>query len=354
MQFCCLFTVIKDSGEISVGLIYTSGMTSKKIRVSGLTSPQIGLSLFFPFVVCSFTLLGFLGSFFWVFDLCAHFRVQYLAILVLSSIFFLILKRFRAAAGFAVFALINLIAIAPLFFGEEESRILAPERLRLLVLNVNSTGGDVDKVMQLIRKSDADLVALQEISSRWLKQLAQQKSAYSFSIISPREDNFGMALLSRIPLLASESVTIGKTGVPSIVSRVLWKLRPVQIIVTHPLPPIGPGYADRRDDQLEQLSGFIDSEVPTIITGDLNTTPWGYAFKRLLRQSGLKNSARGFGIQATWPAGNIFLRIPIDHVLLSSDFRVIERSVGESVDSDHLPILIELASIYPVDEVPAE
>lgn len=322
-------------------------MTGMENVTSGFLLSLKGLVAALIFAVCLFSLLGYLGEFFWVFDLFAHFRVQYFLILALSAIICFFSTSVKSAIFVMVFALINFITIAPLFLSDVGKCSLYPERLRVLTLNVNSRAGDIEKVMKLIDESDVDLVALQEVSMRWLEQLAKQQVAYPFSVISPREDNFGIALLSRIPFTASRTVEIGGAGVPSIFATIDWKPVPVQVCVTHPLPPIGREYARYRDAQLDQLPESIEKNVPTILVGDLNTTPWGFTFKRLLNQTRLKNSAPPFGIQATWPAGNPLLRIPIDHILISPDLLVIERKVGENTGSDHLPVLAELALIQP-------
>jgi len=53
------------------------------------------------------TLLGFLGSWSWAFDLCAHFRVQYFLGLTAVAILLLIPRQRKAAAIFGVLALVS-------------------------------------------------------------------------------------------------------------------------------------------------------------------------------------------------------------------------------------------------------
>jgi hypothetical protein len=44
-----------------------------------------------------------------------------------------------------------------------------------------------------------------------------------------------------------------------------------------------------------------------------------------------------------WPTwAPSFLRVPIDHIFVSSSWRVIDRRLGPMVGSDHLPVLVDL------------
>ena len=71
--------------------------------------------------------------------------------------------------------------------------------------------------------------------------------------------------------------------------------------------------------------------------------PWSLPLRRLIRQTGLRDSALGFGVQPTWPAGMLLARIQIDQCLVSEDLKVVRRDVGPDVGSDHLPLVVELA-----------
>jgi endonuclease/exonuclease/phosphatase family metal-dependent hydrolase len=58
----------------------------------------------------------------------------------------------------------------------------------------------------------------------------------------------------------------------------------------------------------------------------------------------------GFGVKTSWPVPvPSFLRIPIDHCLLSDDFHVTSVEVGSSIGSDHLPLVVT-ASLKEADK----
>jgi endonuclease/exonuclease/phosphatase (EEP) superfamily protein YafD len=99
-----------------------------------------------------------------------------------------------------------------------------------------------------------------------------------------------------------------------------------------------------RNDQLEKLAQLVrDQKKPVLLVGDLNVSPWSSYFTRLLKNSGLKNSMKGFGFQPSWPSNTSFLRIPIDHVLYTPEIVIRNRAVGPDVGSDHLPVIVDFA-----------
>ena len=82
---------------------------------------------------------------------------------------------------------------------------------------------------------------------------------------------------------------------------------------------------------------------PVLLLGDLNTTPWSFHFQHLLKESGLKNSMKGFGHQPSWPSNIPFLRIPLDHVLHSEEITIHNRMIGRNIGSDHLPVIVDFS-----------
>ena len=84
---------------------------------------------------------------------------------------------------------------------------------------------------------------------------------------------------------------------------------------------------------------------PKILLGDLNITPWSYFFGRLLRTANLRDPSVGIGFKTTWPVGQILLRIPIDHCLVSPEIAVEDRRVGTDVGSDHFPLVVDFALV---------
>lgn len=77
--------------------------------------------------------------------------------------------------------------------------------------------------------------------------------------------------------------------------------------------------------------------------GDLNVTMWSSNYSKLIADSGLANSRKGFGILATWPMFFPLLSIPLDHCLVSPGIGINACRSGPDIGSDHLPLIVELA-----------
>ena len=72
------------------------------------------------------------------------------------------------------------------------------------------------------------------------------------------------------------------------------------------------------------------------------STRWTPRFKHLLRATGLRDTAAGFGWQPTWPTFLPRLGITIDHCLASSALGVRALKTGPDIGSDHYPLIVEL------------
>jgi len=216
--------------------------------------------------------------------------------------------------------------------------------LRVMLINVHTENQHHDLVLKFIHQRSPDLVLLEEVNGAWMEHLADLKAVYPYLCEETREDNFGIALFSKLPLRNPAVVYLGPAEIPSVTAEIEVGGRPIHFWGSHPLPPGSAENTKLRNQQLRALAEKIRNwHGSAMLLGDLNTTAWSYSFGELLQESGLQDSGRGRGIQSTWPVNLFPLRIAIDHCLLSADLKVVSRTVGEDVGSDHLPLVIELA-----------
>jgi endonuclease/exonuclease/phosphatase (EEP) superfamily protein YafD len=300
--------------------------------------------------VSAATIGGFLGTFWWRFDLLSHFRLQYFLCLAAAGMLLGLLRKWKSATVFAVFAAVNLAIILPYFFGKDDALPDETKSFRALLVNVHTANTRYEDVRNAFLESDPDFVVLEEINQTWMQKLKSLHERYPYSDARPREDNFGIALLSKHPLVQSDIVYLGEAGVPSVFAILDLNGQQISLLGTHPVPPASPDGAELRNGQLERVATFVNSlPEPRMILGDLNVTPWSPYFRKLLAATGMKDSGKGRGIQTTWPAHVFVLRIPIDHCLVSSAIRILDRRTGPNVGSDHYPLIVDFVLAAAAD-----
>ncbi len=288
------------------------------------------------------TLTASVADVYWLFELTCHFRLQYLVAAVVCTCASLALRDGRWAAIGLLSVVVNGFAIAPSYFGISTTRPTAGFPLRLLLCNVYTANLQSAPLLSLIQRERPDLVILQEVNERWMADLESLRETYPFSTWITREDNFGIAVLSRGRLIDPREVDL-ESEVPTILTDVHFGSQAISLLASHPLPPGSRSAFDARNAQLRGLAAVARQlKNPTILIGDLNVTPWSPDYQRLLRNSGLRDARRGHGILPTWPSFFPLLMIPLDHCLVSASLTVAGIRVGPKVGSDHLPLIVDL------------
>jgi len=289
-----------------------------------------------------FSLAGFAGMYSWLLDLLAHFRMQYLYIAVAITVVWSIFKDRRYILLSIVIIIVNLYDILPYYFKDSTQAAKDAKSIKVLTYNVLSQSQEYKKVVKTILKYDADIVFLIETNQAWIDGVKEINQTYPYSSIKTREDNFGIALFSKYPLIKPQIINFTRPSMPSILTKVAFHGEELSLIATHSFPPIGRIYASwLRNLHLYQMSRITATmDRPTIVMGDLNITPFSPLFKTILQRANLKDSAIGFGLTPTWWRG--IFGIPIDHILVSKDIVVEDRIVGESFGSDHHLVMATL------------
>jgi endonuclease/exonuclease/phosphatase (EEP) superfamily protein YafD len=275
----------------------------------------------------------------WPFELASHF-VVHAALGLIAYALLLLLRRRRGPALVALFASAAHAALCvPLLLPAASAS--AGARLRLVSANLLRVNDDARPFIAWLKHIDPELVILLEIDERWRADLDAALAPYPHRIEILRDDNFGIALYSKVARL--ESVPVLQAWPPMIAARTKHLSKPLTLFAVHTAPPITAQMALERDRQLAWIATFAKREAAHfIVAGDLNATSWAPTF-RSLRAAGLVDTRRGFGLHGTWPnAWPSFLRIAIDHVLVTPDIRTRRREVGPDIGSDHRPVFVEL------------
>ena len=217
-------------------------------------------------------------------------------------------------------------------------------RVRLLIANVLQDNRNAEAFLNLIGRSDPDLVLAVETNGWWDAQLAALADRYPEAVRHPLENTYGMHLFSRLKLRDADVQERVTKGIPSIFAAVqLRSGRWFDLYCVHPEPPRPASDVEQRDAELLLVAREVKRrDRAAIVCGDLNDVAWSHTTRLFQRISGLLDPRVGRGLYPTFHAKHRIARWPLDHVFHDTSFRLCRLEILDSFGSDHFPVLIEL------------
>jgi len=221
---------------------------------------------------------------------------------------------------------------------------MAGDGVRVLSANLLMVHPDPDALAAELEALDADVMVLQEFSGRWWRTAKQRGwfERYPEHVEIVREDSFGCAMFSRLPLLDADVVELA--GLPQLQATVEVDGVAVDLLDVHTLPPRIASYVP---GHRQALAGILDwarqreGERPYVVTGDFNATEHSRFHRRMTRLADDAWELGGRGMGFTAPNG-LFPLPPmrLDHVYVSPELTVADVALGRGVGSDHRPIVV--------------
>ena len=212
------------------------------------------------------------------------------------------------------------------------------------VSNILTSNRDHARVRAWLEAEAPDGAFFVEVDDRWSDALSRMTARLPHITSFPRQDNFGVAGLTRAQPKSARLLHVG--GWHALEIMLPGKNdSSLRVLVVHPLPPVSRDYATKRNAHMRGLGAHIaSSPMPTVVLGDFNMTPWSPYYRSFVDQAKLARARPVWGRGATWPSmlPGVF-RIPIDHVLVSEHVRVSELHVGQDLGSDHLPVCVKVS-----------
>lgn len=234
----------------------------------------------------------------------------------------------------------------------EGTRQLAVMSFNLLGSNLQTTA-----VIQAVRESAADLVALQELTY-WMAEAIEEELAavYPYRALYPQNDFSGQGLLSRYPITAESywQIHLGQQAV-----EIDWNGQPITVFNAHPSHPLrGFRYdAEARAEAIDDvLRRAASSSGPVVLIGDFNMTNLSDDYARVTARYADAYAQVGWGLGHTYPNMAVlnprFRFLPalarIDYVFHDAHFKALSMTVGRNASgSDHFPIYATLAWVRP-------
>ncbi|SFE37015.1 vancomycin resistance protein VanJ [Actinopolyspora alba] len=205
--------------------------------------------------------------------------------------------------------------------------------------NLYASNSDPKATLRDLSHTDADLVGLQEITSR-TRSVASEALRERY----PHHITMGtVGLWSRYRLSDVRAVDLGLGWTRAVRAVAHAPQREIAVYVAH-LPSLRPDSVEQRDRGLRKLATAVAGEAveDVVLLGDLNTATTDRALRSLTRRlpSVAGEATAGFGF--TWP--DAFPAVRLDHVL-SRGVRVTDAEVVDTRGSDHRAVRATLSGL---------
>ncbi|MEZ4869045.1 MAG: endonuclease/exonuclease/phosphatase family protein [Caldilineaceae bacterium] len=288
-----------------------------------------------------------LGSWAWPLDVLSHYHLQYIIGLTLALAILLLLKDIRPYLLVLLAALlVNLYLVAPFFLPVTTNAHAATPAtpLRVMALNISTSNAGYGQVIELIRERHPDLVFLSEVRQDLVDRLQTDLAeSYPYLHAVPSRMTLGIAFLSRRPFVDIQTVTMAGRGRRYLRAELEWEGTPVTVVGIHPLPPFNGQWAAERNNEIARMGELAQQTThPFILLGDLNASPWSSAMQQLLARSDLRYAMQGYGVWPSWRLAGPLLGAPLDYILVSPQWQVVNYLEAGDIHSDHIPIQADL------------
>lgn len=287
--------------------------------------------------------LAFGGALWWVLDLLAHFHAVYFWVAVVVGVVITALRWWRLVAWAGALVAFEGLLLLPLYssYAGAQAPTPAAPRLRVVSYNMLRNNPHTSAAAAHVAALDPDVVVLLEVTAAQLPVFTAALPGWH-ALAEPREDAFGIAVLTRKAPLGHAVLDLGSASMPVLEIRYEIDGRTVAIAAAHPPPPVSARLSHTRDRMLRGLSSWAaEQEGPALVVGDLNATPWSAVMREILGTGPLR-SAHRFGLQGTWPAFLGPLAVPIDQALVAGPLDPVAQVVEPAFGSDHRMLRVEL------------
>ena len=298
----------------------------------------IGLAI----LLLTITGIAKLNRWFLLSEILISFQPFFLIASFVLLLVFILLRQLKMIAVVLFVFGVNLVAVSR-FFGIRQLPSVTDSDLTVLLYNVDKNlipYIGVDHILTLLETEQPSIAVLLEIGEVPAQSLQQKtKTSYPYSYMQHDVEYDGVLILSQLAIVESNTLTLGGGRSTPAVDFLLNDSQ-IHLIAPHPTNMLY-SFAER-NSQLTALTKYIsDVNKPLIVAGDLNTTPWSQWYLDL-EQAGVVNSRLGHGILPTFCTPIPWLKLPLDHLLVSSHFQTIATHTFSELPSDHLPLMSNL------------
>ena len=304
---------------------------------------------FYGFVVTLYTVLKVtIGERFMIIGLLnngGHLLWASTIILMIPAIIF---RRFRVMTMMLIPTLAFTINYLPMYFSRTATPPPNAQSLKVMTYNINLAPSSPHQIAEDIKRVDADIVAIQELT-HFVAEIFEQELAdqYPYRAFHPVNSFHGQGVMSKYPIISDEywHIYLGHQRVGIDINGMevtLYSVHPVHHLVR-----------SRNFDiryRTEEVNVFLDKAAqdttPILIMGDMNMTDQSGDYQRITQTYHDSYREVGYGMGTTFPENKELLPplVRIDYVFHSDEFTALEANVlRSSGGSDHRPLVVKLA-----------
>ncbi len=246
----------------------------------------------------------------------------------------------------------RIIPYTPLF--PTEVKIQEPrkgEHFTVFTVNVLQTNTSYKKLVELIKKTNPDVILLLEVDQKWMDEIKEIEKDYPFIMSKPISNTYGLAFYSKLKVKTAKINFLFDDDVPSIQATIEAPTgQLVEFFGIHPKPPRPDTVkTTKRDAELILIAKAASKfNGPILVMGDLNDVAWSHSSRLFRRLSGLMDPRIGRGPYPTFPAHLPFLRFPLDYIYHSQNLELTDIKRLSDIDSDHFP----MSATFQYERVP--
>jgi endonuclease/exonuclease/phosphatase (EEP) superfamily protein YafD len=224
---------------------------------------------------------------------------------------------------------------------------------RVLTYNVNWGGAEPDLAIDMIRRTNAEIVCLQETTPAWenhlRRALAREYPHMDFRSSIGRAGG-GLGFLSKVKGAEVAYIPSDTGWFDGWIMQFGTAAGPVQVLNVHLRPPVSDrggwvsGYlttGDDREREMERFYARVRADAAVIVAGDFNEGENGGVLDWLGRK-GMRNALPEFDRStATWEWRTSMgtLRRRMDHIMYGPELYCYDARVIKGGASDHFPVI---------------
>lgn len=287
-------------------------------------------------------IIALLNPWLWIGEIFVSFSLQHLISTLLLVVIYWVYKQKKYAIGAGVLLCVQLWYIYPASYPDN---VQGSTKINILQYNVNWENKKLDKLVAWLEANHEsfDIISLQEVTPELQQKLERLKDKFPYCANLPFKLRFTQVLFSKIPF-TDKSIKFFPCNARDylVVNFNAPNYKPFTFFAVHTTSPKTSYKWECRNAELCILSDLLNSKTTKykLVVGDFNTTPYSNSFKNLIKSTGMKSAHTNLFFN-TWPSQFKLnsLMVPIDHLLVSPNIKILKRKTGPNLGSDHLPVI---------------